>query len=281
MKYIVWLILSIFFIFTTFAQNNSWIEQKLVSSELEIATAKKSIRTIGTNFTTCSSDLNAFSGYPWFLNFKKAFWAIKIQKTESPFDYSRFWIDICFSTNLQKIIVNVPYVINDLNGLHCNTWWSWRDKYPCIDTLNIYLYDITKNSFTQAIRDPKTITYTAPKSDTESVIGGNHVFLYIWQDDMNAYDAQRESTALKWFEREQDDYILLLSEDWDFDYMAYYVWKYDYVNNIISLREKKEWDSEYIVTDSTLPQTGPASIFLIFLVILSLFVGIKWKYHKL
>ncbi len=282
MKYIVWLILSNF-IFISFAQNDSWIQQKLVSSEVEITTAKKSIRSIGTSFTTCSSDLNAFSDYPWFLDFKNAFWSINIVTEWS----SLFWVDICFSPSLQKVIVNVPFVFTNLNGFLCSNWGD-IDHSLCKDTVNIYSYHTEKKVFTKASLDTETIIYQAQKWLEDYVPAVNQVILHNWfwwyDNNIDWFQHADMSTALRWFEKEKGNNIILSSSYSDAGHTQEYVWQYDYVNNIISLLEDKWWSVEelwYSEVPKSLPTTGPKNVFLIFLVILSLFVGINWKYYKL
>lgn len=215
---------------------------EIASQEIQVVENRKKIRSIGNNFTDCNTDLNKFSDRPWFQDFMKAFQTIKIDT-----EWQSDWLDVCFSTSLQKMIVNVPYVITSVPNFLCGNWGD--DESLCKDTVNIYLYDIANWKLTQANRDPKTIIYQTQKwiNPEDFATKENQIVLHYWNPYWNSFQHGDIATALRWFEREEGNSIILPSGYGDAWCSSDMDWEYDYVKNVISLKSQKSecvWEEE-------------------------------------
>lgn len=231
-------------------------------------------RSIGQNFTQCSHDPRFFSRQNWFSDFYKHLQSIPVNSYYGDL-FNQY--DICFSDKLQKVIVSVLSVNNPEYHDKCT---EDKDTYvPCKDTLNIFSYDIIQKKFTQALRDPQTIVYFDPRdSDPKKW----QIILHLWNENINWFQEADTATALiDWFGQEKQGSVFLNSGYWDGGCSEEYEWKYDYINNIISLFKSKFYCADDNIAVSSLPQTGPAKIFLLVLFVLSVFFPIKRKYIKL
>lgn len=240
MKYL--LLLLFIFALSSCSHNDSWAIDKTVSSEVEIGTAKKTIRSVGQNFTSCSINVNAFSDRPWFQDFMKAFQTIKIDT-----EWQSDWLDVCFSPSLQKVIVNVPYVITDVPNFLCNNWGD--NESLCKDTVNIYLYDIANKKLAQANRDSKTIIYQTQKwvNPEDFVTTENQIVLHYWNPYWNSFQHADIATVLRGFEREEGGKIMLPSGYGDAWCSSEMNWEYDFMNNSVRLKNMKNecvWEVE-------------------------------------